>query len=311
MKDGLKKIKDGLTKSRDRLLKVLKLFHANRHYPIVYALLVSLISLPIWYWMFEPKTPIESQWVDVQLSAPGSEIVKAYWDNPKIHPDAYNPITVKPVKSQKWNLTIEAIGEKNSDSDGFEVAILDIKTPQGQVDWTNGEFIGGTWEFRPDPNGPQGKVAIAHSNQPEYGIHPGQIQSLSMIVEGGDLEILLLSHTGSGKVRVTGNNRLRELDLYSYNIEHKSVIFVAGEVGDRIVRDYQFEIPKNHWRPKLKFISDGSAKVNIQEVKIGDTILISNRNNEYIIPNNRMFKTLLATLINFGYLAIAYNLVGQ
>ncbi|MEA5470680.1 hypothetical protein [Spirulina sp. 06S082] len=296
MKSKLQKIGDGLKERQDRLLKILNISNSSLNWPIFWAFLVSLLSLPLWYWTFEQSFPVE-----VRLSAPGVEIVRVYWDNPETHSDAYEAIAVKPVESKKWDLKIEALGEKNPDSDGFEVAILDIKTPQGQVDWSQGEFSGGKWEFRPDPNGPQGKVAIAHSNQPEYGKHPGQLQSFAMALEGGDIEVLLLSHTGSGKVRIMANNLVRELDLHNYGLNYEKVVFLAGEAGDRMVRNYQFEIPDTWWH-KLKFIGDGNNKVNIEEIKVRNTIVSANENGEYIISfwmDKRILISIIASLITF------------
>ncbi|MEM9542299.1 MAG: hypothetical protein AAGA60_22755, partial [Cyanobacteria bacterium P01_E01_bin.42] len=296
MNGTLQDIEDRLKKGRDRLLEVLSRSNSSLFWPMFWALLFALFALPMWYWTFEQATLVTAR-----LSAPGVETVKVYWDDPATHRDAYEAIVVKPIESKKWNLKIEALGEKNLNSDGFEVAILDIRTPQGQVDWSQGEFSGGKWEFRSDPNGPQNKVAIAHSNHPEYGVKPGQIQSLSMPIEGGDLKILLLSHTGSGKVRITVNDRVRELDLHTHGLNYETLVFLAGEAGDRILRDYQFEISETWWH-KLKFMVDGDRPINIEEVKINNTLLSANKNNEYRLPfwtNGRVIKSIFASLITF------------
>ncbi|MEA5470681.1 glycosyltransferase [Spirulina sp. 06S082] len=241
------------------------------------SLILALLSLPIWYYfIFAQSFPVE-----VQLAAPGVEIVKAYWQDTKTHPDNYTPIIVKPVESKNWNVKIEALGEKNSRSQGYETAILDISTPEGQADWSQAIFTG-NWEMRDSPGSPQEKAAIAHSNKPEFGLHPGEIQSVEIPLEGGELAIKLFGHGGSGKVRVTVDNQEQELDLFHRAGLHKTLTFPAITQGDRQLRNYTIEATTPPWY-KLKFIAD-EGKVNVKSVKVAGKSLSANQNDEYVLP---------------------------
>lgn len=260
------------------------------------ASLIALSTFFLWYRVFEERIP-----VDIKMSAPGVEVVRAYWKDSDVTPDAYEPIIIKPVDSQIWNVNIEALGEKNSESDGFEVAILDVKTESNRLDWSRGNFTGGKWEFRLDASGPQGKVAIAHSNKEKYGSHPGQIQSLLFPIEGKTLQLKFLANTGSGKVKVTANNRVRNLDLYSYGQKYETLTFAAGEAGDRTVRDYQIQIP-DRFGQRLKFLPEGEGNIVIGEVRIGDRSLPGNVDREYKIPfdfGKRWILSILLTIITW------------
>jgi hypothetical protein len=239
--------------------------------------ILALLSLPIWYYfIFVQSFPVE-----VELAAPGVEIVKAHWQNPDTHPNDYTPIIVKPVESKNWNVKIEALGEKNSRSQGYETVILDISTPEGQADWSQAVFSG-NWEMRDSPGSPQETAAIAHSNKPEFGLHPGEIQAVEVPLEGGELAIKLFGHGGSGKVRVTVNNQEKEIDLFHRAGLHETLTFPAITQGDRQFRTYTIEAttPPAY---KLQFIAD-NGEVNVKSVKVSGKSLSANQNDEYILP---------------------------
>jgi hypothetical protein len=269
-------------------------------------LIISILAVStffLWYRVFEETISVE-----IKMSAPGVEIARAYWDNPDIVPDAYEEIIVKPIESQMWDVKIEALGEKNPESDGFEVAILDIKTDGDRLDWSQGNFAGGEWEFRLDSSGPQGKVAIAHSNKEKYGSHPSQIQSLSFPIEGKELQIKFLANTGSGKVRITANHQSQNLDLHSYGQKYETINFHAGKSGDRKIRDYEIEIP-DRFGQKLTFLPNETGKIAIEEVKIRNKILTVNSRGEYIVPFHFGKREILAILLTLITIIIVFSTI--
>lgn len=239
--------------------------------------ILALLSLPIWYsFILVRAFPVE-----VELSAPGVEVVKAYWHNPDRHPNDYTPIIVKPIESKDWNVKIEALGEKNSHSQGYEAIVLDLRTPQQQADWSQAIFSG-DWEMRNSPGSPQEKAAIAHSNKPEFGKHSGEIQSVEVPLTGGDLAIDFFGHGGSGKVRVTVDNQVKEFDLFHRSGEPETLTFPAFTRGDRQFRTYTIEAKTPPWYT-LKFVAD-EGEINVKSVRVAGKSLSVDRNDEYILP---------------------------
>jgi hypothetical protein len=225
------------------------------------------------------------------MAAPGAKYVKAYWDDPKLYPTAYEQIAVNPISSQKWQVKIEALAQKNLQSKSSEVWILDISTPEGRVDWSKALMGSDRWELRNDPNRPQGKVAVAYT---------GKLQSLDVPIEGGELTIKLLRHPWSGKVRVTANNQAREVDLFSANASTEILTFPVTGIGNRGVRNYTFKAVDTPWH-RLKFVADGGI-VKVEEVKARDRLITAQPNGEFILPFrfwNRFSRAVFATVISF------------
>lgn len=274
---------------------------------IFWALVISLLIWPIGYYLFFSQSlPIE-----VELAAPGTEIVKAYWKNPKTHPNDYESIFVKPVESKKWNIKIEALGEKNPQSQGYEIVILDLKTIQRQVDWSKA-ILQGNWELRDSPGSPQNKAAIAYSNQPQYELHFGEIQSLEVPIVGGDLEIELFGHGGAGKVRITANDRVRELDLFNQEGFHQTLHFPAFSRGDRRFRTYILNASIPHWS-KLRFLAE-AGEVNVREVRVAGQAIAAHQNNEYILPTDKPLRQsirLSGTIFLIVFLMLFSILLGR
>lgn len=250
--------------------------------------LIALLSFPLWYyWIYAQSVPVE-----VQLAAPGIDIVKAYWGNPQTHQEHYVPILVKPAEKQNWKIKIEALGEKNFQSNGYEVAILDIRTPERQVDWSKSK-LQGNWEIRDSPGAPQDKALIAHSYASE--LRPGKMQSLEVPIEGGDLEIKLLGHGGAGKARITVGEREKEVDLYRPKSFEAIVKFSPFGPGDSQSRAYQIDAHIPLWS-KLQFLAN-EGTVKVKEVKVKGKIILPNANNEYILPKPYFILTILTVIL--------------
>ena len=299
----MKKITKIISKLANPILYFLQVSTATLFWSGCIALIFALLSFPIWNAIFTERNLS----VAVQLSAPGVEIVRAYWDDPKSHPDAYESIIVQPLESQQWQVEIEALGENNPNARGFEVAVLDIKTSQMQVDWSQANFTG-NWEMRDSIGSPQGKAAIAHSNDPDYPSQPGQIQSLSVPIEGGDLEIEIFAHRGSGKAKITINNTVREIDFYRRSGRHEMLKFPAFTAGDRMIRDYTIQAVDTPWR-KIRFIPEGIGEVNIKSVRLRNQTLVREEKNQFILPWkfwNRWTCSIMATFLSFCMMLILF-----
>jgi hypothetical protein len=287
----------GLMRSQElkRGRKTMNLLLNNKR--IYYGIIILIITL-LSFWSCYSQIFNDSLWVQVKFSAPGIEVVRAYWNDPQTHPDDYESILVKPRESQKWDLKIEALGEKNSNSDGFEVAVLGININEEQLNWSQGEFAG-NWEFRNDPSAPEGKVAISHSNKPEYGKHPDKIQSLSIATKGKDLQVILLAHSGAGKVRITANGITRYRDLYSSYIQHKAVTFQGFSPGDKTTRSYLIQIPDTLWG-KIQFVPEGEGIVKVEQAITSQGLLTINDRDRYVLPShltNRLLLSIFTTLL--------------
>lgn len=264
----------------------------------IYSGIIILVVILLSFWGFYGKIFNDPLSIQVKFSAPGAEVVRAYWHDPKTHPEDYKPILVRPGISQEWDLKIEALGEKNPNSDGLEVAILSIDIDGKPLNWSQGNF-NGNWEMRKSPGSPEGKVAIAYSNKPEYGFHPKAIQSLAIAMQGKDLSVVFFGHPGAGKVRVTANGRSQSRDLYSLEGKHETVTFQGFLPGDEKTRSYSIQIPDTLWG-KVQLIPEGDGRVNIEEAIANQRMLNLNPQNQYILPfrlNNRLLLSIFTTLL--------------
>lgn len=269
--------------------QVLNFFQTTRrvlYWSSLLALVLALLSFPLWHQIFtEHNLP-----VSVRMAAPGSEYVKVYWDDPKFYPTAYEQIAVNSDLPQTWQIKIAALAQKNRRSQGQEVWVLNISTPERRVDWSQLPAEKQQWELRKDPNDPQGKIAIVSGRKP---------QSLARQIDGSKLTIKLLRHPWSGKVRVTVNNRVREIDLFSERPSIETLTF-SKLPGDKSFRNYQIKAVDTPWH-RLKFIADAGV-VKVEQIKVRDR-LITNRSHEaFLLPFrfwNRFSCAVFSTVISF------------
>jgi hypothetical protein len=263
------------------------------------AFVLALISFNIWHQVFtEPNLPVQ-----FKMAAPGVEYVRVYWDNPVTNPNAYSRVLVNPSISQDWEVKVEALAEKNPQAISTEVWILDISTPERQVDWSRAVMGEEKWELRDDPGGPQGKFAIAHSGKP---------QVLTVPIKGSDLTIKLLRYPGSGKARVTVNNQgreVREVDLFEAKNRAEVLTFPFRPVkGDEIIRDYKTNGIDTPWR-RLKFVAEGGGEVKVEQVKVRHQVISAQENGEFTLPFrfwNRLTCTVASTVISFLWMTILF-----
>ena len=278
--------------------KVLNFFQTstkNLYWSSLIAFVLALFSFTIWHQVFT----FHNLPVQILMAAPGAEYVKVYWDDPERYPTAYERININPVISQTWQIKIESTGEKNPQSSSAEVWILDISTPRNRVDWSKAVMSSDKLELRDDPNGSQGKVAIAYSGKPQF---------LSVPIEGGDLTIKLLRHSYSGKVKVTVNDQVREIDLFDPNSGTESLTFFSIVKGDQVFRDYEIKLVDTDWH-QIKFVSDRNSQVNIERINLENSIISLSRNQEYILPFkfwNRSSWAILATIVSSFWMTILF-----
>jgi hypothetical protein len=280
------------------VIRFLNFFQTSKqtlYWSSLLAFVLALLLFPIWHQVFtEHNLP-----VTIRMAAPKFEYVKVYWDNPEQHPDAYERIAVKPVTSQLWQVKIEALGEKNPQAKSSEVWILDISTPENQVDWSQAEVEQQEWELREDPNGPQGKIAVAHNNSS---------QSLAVSIKGGELAIKLLRHPWSGKTRITVNDKVREVDLFAETNSTEILTFPPVKKGDEIFRNYQIDVVDTPWH-RLRLVAENEGEINVKEVKARNQVITHQRNGDFILPFqfwNRFICTVVSTSISFFWMTILF-----
>lgn len=219
------------------------------------AFVLTLLILPVWYQVFNSNIP-----VSISMAAPGVEHVRAYWNDPTDHPEDYERIAIKPSQTSKtWNIQIEALGERNPQAKWSQVWVLDIDASQQRLNWSDANLKAQSWEFRTDSWLPGGKALLANR---------GTLQKLSVPIEGGDLTIKLVRSDYCGKVRITVNGEIREIDLYSPTFAVEELKFRALELGDTTVRTYQLDrIQATPWQKLILTPEDhGQAKFEPQDL---------------------------------------------
>lgn len=247
---------------------------------IIPALAIALLSFPVWQQIFiRPDLPIQ-----VQIAASESGTVKAYWDNPTVNPTAYEEILVKPVQlstgeiaSNIWHIKVEALAEKELAAKSAEVWLADMRTPEYQINWAEVSMGEKKWNLLDNAYGPQGKLAAAQARQP---------QSLEAVVKGSDLTITLWRSAWSGKVRVTANNQVREISLYSAIPAVETLSFTSPELENKRTKTYEMKVVKTPWH-RLKFVSESTPDLNrirVKSIHVGDKTILPDSNSEFVLP---------------------------
>lgn len=277
-------------------MKIFLKSNKTRLSPCLAASPLALLSFPIWQQIFtKANLPVQ-----VQMSASNADSVKVYWDNPERHPNAYQKLSVKPtqiptnkISSTTWYVKVEALAEKIPEAKSSEVWILDISTPENRVDWSKALMGSQTWELLNDANGPQGKVAVARTGQP---------QSLEILIKGSNLNIALLRHPWSGKVRITANGQVRETNLFSNNATAEKLYFEPKKPGSKPTETYEIQVVKTHWH-RLKFLPESTSgnleKFKVESVRVGNWIILPEANGEFVLPFyfwNRFTYAIAATI---------------
>lgn len=282
--------------------------------PCLAASALALLSFPIWQQIFtKADLPVQ-----VQMSALNTDSVKVYWDNPERHPHAYQKLSVKPtqtstnkISSTTWHVKVEALAEKNPEAKSSEVWILDISTPENRVDWSKALMGSQEWELLNDANGSQGKVAVARTGKP---------QSLEVLTKGTSLNIALLRHPWSGKVRVTANGQVREINLYSNSDAVEKLYFEQINSDIEKTDNYEIKVVKTPWH-RLKFlpenIFDDPGKVRVESIRIGNWAILPEPNGEFVLPFyfwNRFTYAISATVatgLGLTFLLISIRSIKQ
>ena len=265
------------------------------------AFLIAVLLFQSWYTLF----PAHTFPVTLKMAATDLQYVRVYWDDPALYPKAYEKITVNASREPSpWQVKIEALAEKNPLSVSTEVWILDLSTPQQKVDWSKAEMIGVPWELRDQSDAPQGKVALAYNNGP---------QTLKASLQGEDLTLKLKAHHWSGKVRVTVNNHVQELDLYRPVEKSETVTLtfstVVSKPGDGSLQDYTLNVTQSAWS-KLRFVPEGQGSFQLESLEAkGQKSKLNSAGNEATLPFNLKNKfnfAVVATFIGFFWMLLLF-----
>ncbi len=279
-------------------------FNPNKNWLLlsIAASVLALLSFPGWQKFFTNLTlPVQ-----VQMTTDNVKQVKAYWDNPVLHPHAYEIIPIKSAKaptnqtsSTVWRLKVEALALKATDAKSSEVWIADIRTPENQVNWSKALMGKEKWELIDNQFGPQGKIVAARTGEP---------QSLEVSVKGSNLTVALLRSPWSGKVRVTANGKVRESNLYAPNSAVEKLYFEPTENTSEL---YEIKAVKTPWH-RLKLVPDApgnSDNMKIDFIKIGNKKIQPEANGEFILPFyfwNQFSYAIAATAISFLGLTVLF-----
>lgn len=126
--------------------------------------------------------------------------------------------------------------------------------------------------------------------------------------ENSDLTIKLLRHDWSGKARVTVNNKVNELDLFSSSGDVAVLTFPSVGIGDEVVRAYEITTVDTPWQ-RLKFISEGEDKVKVEEIKVRGHVITPQGNGEYILPFrfwNKLSCTIFSTTMSWLWMTMLF-----
>jgi len=267
------------------------------------ASLLALLSFPVWQQTFTNLTlPIQ-----VQMATDNIESVRAYWNDPVHHSQAYERISVAstddPIKqiSTTWRIKVQALAQKEPQAKSSQVWVLDIRTPENRIDWSKAVMLPQQWQLLDAPNSPQGKAAVALTEKP---------QSLQATIQGSTLTITLLRHPWSGKVRVTVNDQVRELDLFAADSNTENLSFKPSIIATKKPELYKISVVKTPWH-RLRFvpepIGDSSTQIRVDSIQIGDTVIRPEVNSEFVLPFyfwNQISCAIAATILSFLSLTV-------
>ena len=276
---------------------VLNFFQVSRqtlYWSTLIAVTISLLSFPIWQQVFT----VHKSLVQVQMAAPGAEYVRMYWDDPKQHPEAYERILVNPNPSQVWPIKIEALGTKNPLSRDTEVRIVGISTPENILDES------ALSQAKIDKE----KWAIDRQLLPKLILITKDPASFTTEILGSELTIELLHNFISGRARITVNDEVSEVDLFSWVGNIEKLKFATVRPGDESIKTYQINAVDTPWR-RLKFIAEGGGQIKLEEVKIRDRTISPQKDGEYILPlrlMNRFSCALVSTAIGFCLMTVLF-----
>ena len=288
---------------RSSLKSLIKLFKTSQKtlgYITLLSFVISLFLFPVW----QRILTFENLPITINMSAPGEETVKVYWDNPAYHPNAYETIVINPIKSQLWHIEIEPLARENNNFN--QVEIRDISTAKNEIDWEKAlESPGGNrWYLRDNQWTRQGKSLKLDDSS--YLSDPLELQ-----IEGSELNIQFQKEIRGGKVRVTANNQTRKVDLFHPRPCGTSVTFSPIALGDENIKEYRIKIPYTFWR-KLQF--EPAKKINLKKITVlNESVILSDTDNLKIdLPlfPLRLYKpiiyTLIATVISFFWIIILF-----
>lgn len=270
---------------------------------ILIATLLALLSFPAWQLIFTNLTlPVQ-----IQMATDEVEYVRAYWNDPVRYPHAYENIPAALTREPSnqtatiWQIKVEALAEKAPQAKSAQVWVLDVRTPESRVDWSKAVMQPQQWQLMDVPNAPQGKAAVALTEQPE---------SLQATIQGSALTITLLRHPWSGKVRVTVNDQVRELDLFAADSNTENLAFKPSIIATKKSDLYKISVIKTPWhRLRLAPASTGdpSGQIRVDSIQVGDTVIRPEANAEFVLPFyfwNQFSCAIAATILSFLSLAV-------
>lgn len=257
-------------------------------------LILAYLLFPLWLQVFT----YPNRTVEIQMSAPKGEVVRAYWDNPEQHPEAYTPITVNPPASKHWQVNIESLGEKNPQSTGIQVTVLDISTPEEPLNWSKVGMPAGGWSIAPhnDPS-------IAAQGISATSYYVPQVKPLLLTTTGSQLKIRLLRRPDAGKVKVKVNDEVRIVDLYDPEIGVEELNFPVLP-GQPRLKNYEIKIVDTVWH-KLQFLPESQGRVRVKQVRVNNQRVRAQANqasNVFVLPKrfwHRSSSAVLATSISW------------
>lgn len=269
---------------------------------VLAASVITLLSFPAWQLIFSNLTlPIQ-----IQMATDDVEYVRAYWNDPAHHPHAYEkipiPLTRDPINQAPivWQIKVEALAEKAPQAKSSQVWVLDVRTPENRNDWSKVVMQPQQWQLMDVANAPQGKAAVALTEKP---------QSLQVAIKGTALTVTLLRHPWSGKVRVTVNGRVRELDLFGANATTEELHFKPVTVENKKSELYEIEVVKTPWH-RLRLVpepaTDAYRRIKVDSIKVGSVAVLPNSSGEFVLPFyfwNQSSCAIAATILSFLGLA--------
>jgi len=255
---------------------------------------LTVISFPVWWQVFAQDIPVQ-----ILLTASDDvEYVRVYWNTPTTHSNQYKRVALKDNPSRVWEIQVEALGRKKEQSQGKQINVVDIRTPQTQLDWSLVVPIQGTpWQLETADWFPRGRALVADGRDR---------QTFYTTIEGGDLSLHFIQNTYSGKADVTVNGERQRIDLYSPKFRIKSLTFpfTAPESNPN---QYLFNltVPNTAWG-KLLIVPEASGIIDIERVVAAEKALSPLSHGVFDLPNifspQRILRALLASLLSFFWM---------
>jgi hypothetical protein len=263
---------------------------------VVLSIALTIYLFPIWSNIFNYRDlPVQ-----LEIQALNSGHVKIYWEDPSRYPNSYSPLSFSKDPSRNLEVEIKLLPKKNSRALAGQIWLSDMEVDGKKLALSSLSTPDNKWEIVTNKFAPQGIFLV--------GLSP-DLKPLNLNLKGKEIRFYFLQSRWSGIAKFTVNGEERTIDLFSDTPGGDFVQFRPLMIGDLPVITHRTYVVNSPWR-RLRVITEGKDKINIQSVKIGNrTVKLVNQNGDFLLPYqlwNRQNRAILATIISFFWMLFLF-----